>query len=278
MLSKVRHNNYGKMKQQIIDAFNLVNHNGAAFRDARIRQQYLEARLDELKWAVAVYQLQLEEREEQRQIRDAMREEEKARREYEKAIREAEKEEKMLQQAMEKARKELAAASEEERQSLEDKIAGLQQKLAEAEAKEERALSMAQQTRRGHVYVISNIGSFGEDVFKVGLTRRLEPEIRVRELGDASVPFPFDIHAMIFSEDAPALELELHRRFQDRQLNRVNSRKEFFRFGIAEIKEVIDDMGIEAHWTLLAEAQEYRESLAIVHKEQAGQGGSIQSH
>lgn len=266
ILSKVRHNNYGKMKQEILDAFNLVNHNGAAFRNARIRQLYLDARLDELKWAVAVYQLQLQEREEQRRIQEAMREEEKARREYEKAIREAEKEEKMLQAAMEKARQELAAATAEQRQELEQQIETLQQKLTEAESKEQRALSMAQQTKRGHVYVISNLGSFGDDVFKVGLTRRLEPEIRIRELGDASVPFPFDIHAMIFSEDAPLLETELHRKFQDRQVNLVNPKKEFFRFGVREIKDVVDEMGIEAHWTLVAEAQEYRESLALKKK------------
>lgn len=263
VLSKVKHDNYGKLKQAILDAFNLVNHNGAAFRNARITKQYLEARLNELRWAVAVHQLKLEEREEQRRIREAIREEERARREYEKAIREAEKEERMLQRAMKKARKQLEAASAEQRQMLEQQIRELQEKLQEAESKSERALSMAQQTKRGHVYVISNIGSFGENVFKVGLTRRLEPEIRVRELGDASVPFPFDIHAMIFSEDAPALETKLHHYFQDRQINKVNPRKEFFRFGISEIKKVVDELGIEAHWTMKAEAQEYRESLAI---------------
>ena len=272
-LSKVKHDNYGKIKQEILDAFNLVNHNGAAFRDARIRKPYLDARLEELKWAVAVNQLQLQEREEQRRIREEIREEEKARREYEKAIREAEKEERMLQKAMQKARKELEAASEEQKLELEQQIAELQEKLQEAESKEARALSMAQQTRRGHVYVISNIGSFGENVYKVGLTRRLVPQDRVRELGDASVPFPFDVHAMIFSEDAPSLETELHHRFQDSQMNKVNPRKEFFRFGIKDIKSTVDDLGIEAHWTMKAEAQEYRETLAI---EQAQEQGSEQ--
>lgn len=87
---------------------------------------------------------------------------------------------------------------------------------------------MAQQTRRGHVYIISNIGSFGESVFKIGMTRRLEPLDRVRKLGDASVPFLFDVHVMIFSEDAPMLERELHKRFAAHQVNRLNARKEFF--------------------------------------------------
>ena len=122
---------------------------------------------------------------------------------------------------------------------------------------------MAQQTRAGHVYVISNIGSFGDDVFKIGMTRRLEPVERVQELGDASVPFSFDIHAMIFSDDAPALEKELHRRFGESQLNLVNPRKEFFKVPIKEIKQVVDEMGMQVHWTLAAEAREFRESQSI---------------
>ena len=89
------------------------------------------------------------------------------------------------------------------------------------------------------MYVISNIGSFGEGIYKIGLTRRLEPYDRVKELGDASVPFEFDVHAMIFSDDAPALENTLHRHFRDRELNKVNHRKEFFRVDIDEIEEVV---------------------------------------
>lgn len=262
-LSKVRHDNYGKLRQEILDAFNLVNFNGKAFREARVRQQFLEARLDELKWAVATYKLQVEEREEQRRIQEAIREEERARREYEKAIKEAEKEERMLQKAMDEAKKQLSAASAEQRQQFEQQLAELEQRLKEAEEKNQRALSMAQQTRRGHVYIISNIGSFGEHIYKVGLTRRLEPLDRIRELGDASVPFPFDIHAMIYAEDAPALETSLHRLFEERQVNRVNPRKEFFRVGIAEIRQAVEERGMEAHWTMAAEAQEYRESLAM---------------
>jgi len=276
-LSQVKHNNYGKLKQEILDAFNLVNHNGAAFRSARIRQQYLDARLDELKWAVAAMELQKQEREEQRLIQEAMREEEKARREYEKALRETEKEEQMLQKAMQQAQKQLAAASEGQRQQLEQQLEELQRKLAEAEEKNRRALSMAQQTRRGHVYVISNIGSFGEHIYKIGLTRRLEPLDRVRELGDASVPFPFDVHAMIYNDDSPALEARIQRIFQDRQVNKVNPRKEFFNVGLAEIKRVFDEMGVEAKWTMLAEAQEYHETLAMEAKMRATADGESQA-
>lgn len=262
-LSKIKHNNYGKLSQEIKDAFELVNFNGSAFRSAKITDIYLQARLNELKWGVAVNEIMLEEREEQRRIKEQLREEEKARREYEKAIKEAEKEEKAIQQAIDKATKELMLAGEEQRIALEQKLAELQIKYEEAEAKNQRAISMAQQTRSGHVYVISNIGSFGENVYKIGMTRRLEPLDRVRELGDASVPFSFDVHAMIYSDDAPSLENHLHKVFNDKQVNKVNSRKEFFNVGIKDIKSTIKEMNIDAHWTMFAEAKEYRESLAI---------------
>jgi hypothetical protein len=139
----------------------------------------------------------------------------------------------------------------------------LNAKLLEAEERGRKAISMAQQTKQGHVYVISNLGSFGENVYKIGLTRRLDPTERVRELGDASVPFPFDVHAMIRSDDAPALETALHRRFVDRQVNKINKRKEFFRLALAELRQVVDELGMEAHWTIEAEAVQYRETLAL---------------
>ncbi|MBX9444460.1 DUF4041 domain-containing protein [Dickeya chrysanthemi] len=263
VLSKVKNNNYGKLAQEIKDAFNLVNYNGAAFRSARITDTFLQARLNELKWAVAVHEIMLQEKEEQRRIKEQLREEEKARREYEKAIKEAEKEEKAIKQAIEKATKEMLDASEEQRLTLEKKLQELQRKYDEAEAKNQRAISMAQQTRSGHVYVISNIGSFGEDVFKIGMTRRLEPLERIYELSDASVPFAFDVHAMIYSEDAPSLENSLHKVFKGNQLNKMNNRKEFFNVTLKEIKSAIDRMNINAHWTIFAEAKEYRESLAL---------------
>lgn len=262
-LSKIKHNNYGKLSQEIKDAFQLVNYNGSAFRSAKITDIYLQARLNELKWGVAVNEIMLEEKEEQRRIKEQLREEEKARREYERAIKEAEKEEKTIQQAIDKATKELMLAGEEQRLALEQKLADLQIKFEEAEAKNQRAISMAQQTRSGHVYVISNIGSFGEDVYKIGMTRRLEPLDRVRELGDASVPFAFDVHAMIYSDDAPSLENHLHKVFNEKQVNKVNSRKEFFNVGIKDIKSTVANMNIDAHWTMFADAKEYRESLAI---------------
>lgn len=263
ILSRAKVDNHGTLEQQIRDACALVNNNGSAFRDARISPEYLDARLTELKWVTAVHALREQEKEEQRRIREQIREEEKARREIERALKEAAKEEETLHKAMEKARAQVAKATEAQRAELEAKLAELEGKLVEAEARNQRALSMAQQTKAGHVYVISNIGSFGEEVYKVGMTRRLEPLDRVKELGDASVPFSFDVHAMIWCEDAPALERTLHKRFVQAQVNKVNPRKEFFRLPLAQLRQVVEEHEIEASWTMTAKAAEYRESLAI---------------
>lgn len=263
ILSMIKKDNYGTLEQKIKDAYALVNNLGAAFRNARITSLYLDARLDELKWGVVVFELKQKEKEEQRRIKEQIREEEKARREYEKAMKDAAKEEEMIRKAMEKAKLAIEKANEEQKAKFKQQLAELQVKLAEAEAKNQRALSMAQQTRSGHVYIISNIGSFGENVFKIGMTRRLEPLDRVKELGDASVPFPFDVHAMIYSEDAPSLETALHRFFVQNQVNKVNPRKEFFRIPLSEIKKEIDNRGLDVKWTISAAALEYKETLAI---------------
>ena len=111
--------------------------------------------------------------------------------------------------------------------------------------------------------MISNIGSFGEAVFKIGMTRRLEPTDRVKELGDASVPFGFDVHAMIYSEDAPALEKQLHHHFVRQQMNKVNPRKGFFKVEISQIRAELETLGVKANWTMAAAALEYRETLKI---------------
>jgi hypothetical protein len=263
ILSRVKNDNAGKLEQEIRDAFILVNHNGKAFREARICPEYLSSRIEELKWAAVAQQLKLEEREEQRRIKEQIREEEKARRDYERAMREAAKDEDLLRKAMEKAQSQIAQASEEQKANYEKQLAELAERLKIAEEKNQRALSMAQQTKRGHVYIISNIGSFGEHVYKIGLTRRLEPADRIRELGDSSVPFEFDVHAMIFSDDAPALENQLHKHFVLLQMNKVNYRKEFFKVDLGHIKEEVEKFGLTVKWTMAAQAQEYHESMAI---------------
>lgn len=263
ILSRNKADNHGKLEQEIRDAFAMVNHNGTAFRNARITEEYLASRLEELKWAATTRALKEQEREEQRQLREQIREEEKARREFERAIKDAAKEEETIKKAMDKVLQQVATANDAQRAEYEAKLRELEYKLQVAEEKNQRALSMAQQTRAGHVYVISNVGSFGEEVFKIGMTRRLEPKDRIRELGDASVPFEFDVHAMIFSDDAPGLEKTLHRHFLRRQMNKVNPRKEFFRLELAEIRTELESLGVETLWTMTAEAHEYRETIRI---------------
>jgi tetratricopeptide (TPR) repeat protein len=261
-IAKARWNNITVMEMRIQKAHEAINKLGTV-QDITITKAYFDLKMRELR---LTYELQLKlhaEREEQRRIQEQMREEEKARREFERAVREAERDEEALRKAMLKAEQMIAEATAEQRDKYEAQLTELNQKLKEAEERSQRAKSMAEQTKRGHVYIISNIGSFGENVYKIGLTRRLDPFDRVSELGDSSVPFEFDVHAMIYSEDAPALETRLHNHFLMTQMNKVNYRKEFFKVDLAHIREEVTKLGVDAKWTLAAEAREYRETLAI---------------
>lgn len=122
---------------------------------------------------------------------------------------------------------------------------------------------MAQQTRAGYVYIISNIGSFGKNIHKIGLTRRLNPMDRIDELSNASVPFPFDVHAFIYSDDAPALEAKLHQIFSEKRVNVINYRKEYFNVSLEEIKMAIQDMGFEIQYFDQPQAIQYYNSIKI---------------
>lgn len=261
-IAKVSWNNAARMEERIRKAFDAINQLGEVmtvslapgYRDLKLAELRLEYELAEKKREIA---------EEQRRIREQMRDEEKALREAERAQVEAEEEEARFQKALEKAKVELSRARGEEHARLNDKIVELQGQLADARARSVRAKSLAEMTKAGYVYIISNIGSFGEQVFKIGMTRRLEPMDRVRELGAASVPFPFDVHAMVYSEDAPALEAAFHQRFKDRSVNLVNQRKEFFQVDLAEIEAFAKQRGLKIAFTKIAEAREYRESAAM---------------
>lgn len=211
-----------------------------------------------------------DEQEEQKLIREQMREEARAEKEYRDALVLAEKEEKLYRDLLEKAREELSRGASDDRALAEQKIAELEQKLAEAEAKEQRAKSLAEQTRRGHVYIISNVGSFGENVYKIGMTRRLDPMDRVKELGDASVPFSFDVHAIVYADDAPAMETALHRKFTGYRVNAVNLRKEFFRVDLDVIRSAVEEIGgdeVDFKTTIAAdeffETKRLRENLGV---------------
>ncbi|MFZ1687179.1 MAG: DUF4041 domain-containing protein [Flavobacteriales bacterium] len=266
LIAKVRWNNAQKARERIKKSFDTINKLGSSHQTA-IEVNFLLLKQEELSLTHEYEAKKHEEKEEQRRIREAMREEEKAQRELERAQRDAEEEEKRYEKALEKAKQQLGGASADEVKDLQEKIAALEQKLRLAQEQKQRAISMAQQTKVGHIYVISNIGSLGEEVYKLGMTRRLEPKDRIKELGDASVPFEFDIHAIIFSENAPQLEAELHRKFSDRRVNRINHRKEFFRVSLDEIADVVrQHTNAEIQFTALAEAREFRETMALLEK------------
>lgn len=163
---------------------------------------------------------------------------------------------------MEKAKAEAQTIVGPTLEAFTAQIEMLERDLATARAKVERARAMAERTRSGYVYIISNIGSFGEGVVKIGLTRRLDPLDRVRELGDASVPFIFDVHAMIYSDDAPALERALHAEFESTRINSQNFRKEFFRASLEDVEAAVQRLAPQASFFKDIEAQEYRETLS----------------
>ena len=265
LISKVKWNNVNQMRERIKKSFDTINKIGES-QTVSIQSGYLVLKLNELNLEYEYQLKRQKEKEELRAAQEAMREEEKARKEFEQAQKEAEKEEANYEKALEKARKEMEQATGEKHVKLQAQIDKLEQELKEATEKKERAISMAQQTKCGHVYIISNIGSFGENVYKIGMTRRLEPEDRVKELGNASVPFQFDIHAMIYSNEAPTLEYELHKAFTNKKVNMFNYRKEFFNVTLDEIEQQVKESGFDVEFSRLPEAMEYRETLAILQK------------
>ncbi|EKO3968804.1 DUF4041 domain-containing protein [Vibrio fluvialis] len=255
--------NVSKMEERIRKAFSAINQLNES-NAISITERYLKEKIQELQLTYEYHEKKLREKEEQAEIKAQMREEARIEAEIKKAEAEAIKEERRYQKALDTARQELTVANDETRLVLESQIAKLQASLEEAERKHQRAQSMAEQTKQGHVYIISNIGSFGEDVYKIGMTRRLEPMDRVKELGDASVPFTFDVHAMIHTVDAPTLEKSLHDQFDSRRLNMVNRRKEFFNVSLEEIKHAVQgitDKTVEFIET--AVAQDYYETKAM---------------
>ena len=164
-----------------------------------------------------------------------------------------------LARAKAKAQKLAGLAGKE----MDDEIASLEKQIAASEEKLKKSMPQAQLTRAGFIYVVSNIGSFGEGIVKIGMTRRLEPMDRVVELGDASVPFRFDVHTLAFVEDAPTIERKLHDKFDDRRVNTKNTRKEFFRVTPQEVRSALEGLNVKSDWYFEVEAREYRETQAI---------------
>ena len=202
-------------------------------------------------------------KEEQRELREQEREEKKVRQEAERFQREAEKEEQIKRDAIVELENKMAAQSNADHSAFQEQLDRLKSELDDAHQRLERARSRAQETKQGHVYVISNIGSFGEGVLKIGMTRRMEPMDRVKELGDASVPFTFDVHALIECDDAPNLESILHKIFDHKRVNKVNRRKEYFCVTLDEIETELGKLNINSLINKVASADEYYQSIKL---------------
>lgn len=230
-----------------------------------ITSRYYNLKIDELHLAYEYQVKKQEEKEEQRQIREELREQAKLQKEIEEARKKIEKDKHHYENALEQAKERLDAETDEgKRADLIEKMRALEEQLQKLEGELKEVDYREANQKAGYVYVISNIGSFGEGVYKIGMTRRLNPMERVDELGDASVPFKFDVHAMIFSDDAPKLEAALHHAFESKKVNMVNNRREFFRVSLDEIKEVVKknfDKTVE--FVDIPDAEQYRQSVLI---------------
>lgn len=263
LMNLVKPSNYAKILERINKTATDLEKSSVALK-CSFELDYIKLKYTECELQYQFKLKQEEERTEQALIREQIREEQKLIKEYERAIAESEKEERIYRAALEKVRGELNNADDSQKTELKQKIEILEMQLKEAEEKGSRAKSLAEQTKKGHVYIISNIGSFGDNVYKIGLTRRLDPSERVKELSGASVPFPFDVHAIIYNNDAPALEAQLHKAFSHMRVNKINKRKEFFNVHLDEIKnKIIEITGNEENFKMTALAENYYESLKL---------------
>lgn len=264
IIEKVTIKNVDTSRAKIQRAFDAIN-KIFSVDGVQITNEYLSSKFEELSLVYAYAVKQDEEREQRKAIREQMVEEEKVRREIEREKQKIEKEEAQFTKEVNKLMSYMQKAKDDvERQLYLDKISELEEKLKSLETDKENVLQREQNTRAGFVYIISNIGSFGERVFKIGMTRRLEPMDRIAELSSASVPFPFDVHALIFSEDAPGLETTLHQHFDRARVNKVNQRKEFFRVDLDEIKKVVlENHNATVKFVDVPDAAEYRETLKM---------------
>lgn len=237
IIEHVKFNNLDASEKRIDKSYTAISNLGKMMQIA-VSSSYYNSKKEELHLAYEYAEKKQQEKEEQKEARARMREEAKLAKELEEARKNIEKEQKHYRNALEKLNAQLAACEDSEKQYLQEKQAEMMSQLEKIELSLKEVDYRQANQKAGYVYIISNIGAFGEDVYKIGMTRRLEPMERVDELGDASVPFDFDVHAMIFTEDAPKLEAALHNAFADRKLNFVNTRREFFKVSLEEIKKL----------------------------------------
>lgn len=261
IVSKVRYTNFDASLNKIYKSAEAISKLGNIM-SISIRPEYLECKVKELRLAFEYQQKKQQEKEEQRAAKAEMREAAKLQREIEEQRKKIEKEQTHYQTAYESICNQLAKSPDDP--DLLAKKAELESHLAEIEKNLKDIDYREANQKAGYVYIISNIGSFGKDVYKIGMTRRLDPQDRIDELGDASVPFNFDVHAMIFSDNAPALETALHKAFETRKLNMVNQRREFFHVTLDEIKEVVKkNFDKTVDFIEVPEAEQYRISLKM---------------
>ena len=236
LVAKVKYTNFDASLNRIYKSAEAISKLGTIMHIS-INSNYLDLKIKELRLAFEYQQKKQEEKEAQKAARAEMREAARLQKEIEAQRKKIEKEQTHYQTAYDHLLRQIEqnpgnADLLKKKDELENQLNDIDKAMKDIDYREANQ-------RAGYVYVISNIGAFGPNVYKIGMTRRLDPQDRVDELGDASVPFNFDVHAMIFSDDAPALEAALHRAFEDRKLNMVNTRREFFNVTLDEIKEVV---------------------------------------
>ncbi|MCM3597205.1 DUF4041 domain-containing protein [Metabacillus idriensis] len=258
VISRVKFNTVELGEKKIRTSFYDINKLNS-YNSIFITEEFLHLKLEELFLVHEYAEKKHEEKEEQRRINDLIREEKRVQKELEEELTKIKKEEQHL----------LNAISNLSSQISKDEMLQYKKRLEEINIQKAHVDYRVKNTRAGYVYIISNLGCFGEDVYKIGMTRRLEPMDRIKELGAASVPFHFDVHAMIFSDDAPSLEATLHRTFAYKRVNKMNERKEFFRVTLEEIREIVhQNHNAYIEFTMLAQAKEYRETQ-MLEKQQA---------
>lgn len=258
---KVKYNNFESCEKRIINSYNAISKLGRIM-NISISANYFDLKIQELRLALEYQLKKQEEKEHQRELREQAREEAQLRKEIAEARKKIVKEQTHYSHALEKVKEQLMLTTDDaERKALQEKASELESQLTEIQKNIEDIDYRESNQKAGYVYVISNIGSFGQGIYKIGMTRRLDPMERVYELGDASVPFNFDVHAMIFSDDAPQLETALHHAFEDRKINMVNTRREFFKVSLNEIEKVVkENYDGTVEFIKVPDATQYRES------------------
>ena len=263
IIRKVKHSNMESSEKRIRKSYETLNKLNERV-GVRIQPKYLDLKLEELHLAYEYQVKKQEEKELLAEAREREREEKKLRQKLEKEKNKFNRENNRINNELSDAEAKLQAANDEEKAKLQAEIDKLKAALEKNNEEIEKIDKWEETPGAGYVYIISNIGSFGEDVYKIGVTRRDDPEERIRELSNASVPFKYDSHVFIFSEDAYNLESSLHERFDNKRVNKINRRKEFFNITIDDVKKIVEENKASVHsFVEEPEAEEYYDSLKL---------------